>query len=78
MKIKWTSKAVSDLNRLYEFLSRVNPDAAQQTLRSLSRGPDHLITNPRLGEQLYELPVAKAIGFPRPRATPKSIVVRKH
>ena len=54
MKIKWTSKAVSDLNRLYQFLSRVNPDSAQQTLRSLSRGPDHLITNPRLGEQLFQ------------------------
>lgn len=42
MELKWTSKALSDLARLYEFLAPVNK------LSTI------LLTNPRIGEQLFQ------------------------
>ncbi|MDF2397801.1 type II toxin-antitoxin system RelE/ParE family toxin [Pseudomonas sp. 3MA1] len=52
-QLKWTSKALSDLARLFEFLAQVNRSAAR-TVQSLVRAPDALLSNPRLGEQLEE------------------------
>ncbi|MBD8096219.1 type II toxin-antitoxin system RelE/ParE family toxin [Pseudomonas fluorescens] len=37
MALKWTSKALSDLARLYDFLSVVNRQAAARTVQALSR-----------------------------------------
>lgn len=54
MEIKWTSKALSDLARLHEFLVPVNPGAAARTVRELSKAPDVLLAHPRIGEQLFE------------------------
>lgn len=54
VKIKWTSKALSDLVRLYEFLKSVNKPAAIQIVKSLSTSPDRLIQQPRIGEKLEE------------------------
>lgn len=54
MELKWTGKALSDLARLYEFLSPVNRDAAARTVRSLAAAPTSLIANPRIGEKLEE------------------------
>ena len=54
MELKWTSKALSDLVRLYEFLALVNPGAAARTVRSLTDAPTFLLSNPRLGESLEE------------------------
>lgn len=54
MKLKWTRKALSDLVRLHEFLSPVNRKAAIQTVQSLTKAPDILIEQPRMGEQLEE------------------------
>jgi len=54
MKIQWTSKALSDLVRLYEFLSTVNPSAASRTVQSLTKAPDRLLNHPRIGEKLDE------------------------
>lgn len=42
MELKWTSKALSDLVRLYEFLAPVNKPSTI------------LLTNPRIGEQLFQ------------------------
>ncbi|QIH06164.1 MULTISPECIES: type II toxin-antitoxin system RelE/ParE family toxin [Pseudomonas] len=53
-QLKWTSKALSDLARLFEFLAQVNRSAAARTVQSLVRAPDALLSNPRLGEQLEE------------------------
>lgn len=50
MELKWTSKAFSDLARLYEFLAPANKPAAAQAVRA----PTMLLTNPRIGEQLVE------------------------
>ena len=52
--VRWTSKALSDLNRLYEFLAQVNRKAAARTLQSLTSAPQRIIEQPRIGEQLDE------------------------
>lgn len=54
MQLKWTKKALSDLARLYDFLSAVNQKAAAQTVQSLTKAPIRLIEHPRMGEQLEE------------------------
>lgn len=54
MKLKWTSKALSDLVRLYEFLAVKNKLAATQTVQSLSAAPDRLLDQARIGEKLEE------------------------
>ncbi len=54
MELKWTSKALSDLVRLYEFLAPVNQPAAARVVQSLTNAPTTLLTNPRIGEQLFE------------------------
>lgn len=54
MELKWTSKALSDLARLYEFLAPVNKAAAARTVQSLVAAPSTLLQNPRIGEKLEE------------------------
>jgi plasmid stabilization system protein ParE len=54
MEMKWTSKALSDLARLYEFLAAVNKPAAARAVQALTKAPTILLTNPRIGEQLVE------------------------
>jgi plasmid stabilization system protein ParE len=54
MELKWTSKAISDLARLHEFLASANGPAAAQAVRGLTKAPTILLTNPRVGEQLFE------------------------
>jgi len=52
--VKWTSKALSDLARLYDFLAPVNKPAAARTVQSLAAAPASLLVNPRIGEKLDE------------------------
>ena len=54
MELKWTSKALSDLARLYEFLAPVDKHAAARTIRMLTVTPTKLLANPRIGERLDE------------------------
>jgi plasmid stabilization system protein ParE len=54
MELKWTSKAHSDLVRLYEFLAPVNKSAAARAVQALTKAPTTLLTNPRIGEQLFQ------------------------
>lgn len=54
MELKWTSKALSDLARLYEFLAPVNQPVAARTVQQLTSAPTTLLTNPRIGELLEE------------------------
>ncbi len=53
MELKWTSKALSDLVKLYAFLAPVNQPAAARVIQSLTNAPNTLLTNPRIGEQLF-------------------------
>ena len=52
--LKWTSKAHSDLVRLYEFLDPVNPVSAARIVRHLVAGAKRIPAHPRLGVQLPE------------------------
>jgi len=54
MELKWTSKALSDLVRLYEFLAPANKLAAAKAVQALTKAPTILLINPRLGEQLFQ------------------------
>ena len=54
MELKWTSKALSDLARLYEFLAPVDKRAAAHTVQMLTATPTKFLTNPRIGEKLEE------------------------
>lgn len=54
MELKWTSKASSDLARLYEFLALVNQQAAARTVQKLTAASGRLAENPWLGEKLAE------------------------
>lgn len=54
MRLQWTSKAQSDLVRLYEFLAPVNRSAAARAVQALVAAPARLIQQPRLGERLDE------------------------
>lgn len=54
MKLKWTSKALSDLVRLYEFLSQKDKLAAARIVQALTKAPNILTNSPRIGEQLFE------------------------
>ena len=54
MELKWTSKALSDLGRLYDFLAPVNQRAAAQTIQALVAAPSRVLEQPRIGERLEE------------------------
>ena len=54
MRLKWTSKALSDLARLYAFLAPVNRSAAARVVRSLTIAAERLLNHPRIGEKLDE------------------------
>ena len=54
MELKWTSKALSDLARLYEFLAPANKPAAARIVQALAAAPSTLLTNPRIGTRLEE------------------------
>ena len=52
--LRWTSKALSDLARLHEFLAPVSPQAAAKVVQTLTAAPSKLLDHPRLGERLEE------------------------
>jgi len=52
--LRWTSKARSDLVRLFEFLQPVNPPAAIRVVRQLVAGAKRIPAHPRLGMRLSE------------------------
>jgi plasmid stabilization system protein ParE len=54
MELKWTSGALSDLTRLYEYLAPVNQKAAANAVQSLTTAPTLLLDNPHIGEQLFQ------------------------
>ncbi|PHV06860.1 plasmid stabilization protein [Janthinobacterium sp. BJB412] len=54
MELRWTSKSLSDLTRLHEFLAAVNKAAAARTVQSLTAAAASLLANPRIGERLEE------------------------
>ena len=54
MKFAWSVAALSDLDRLYDFLAHHSPDAADATIASLAKAPRSLLDFPRKGSRLSE------------------------
>ena len=54
MKLKWTDKALSDLRHLYEFLAQGGKPNAIKAIQTLVQAPIVLLTNPHIGEQLFQ------------------------
>ena len=54
MELKWASRGLSDLARLYDFLAPVNQAAAARAVQALVAAPASLLANPRIGEKLEE------------------------
>jgi plasmid stabilization system protein ParE len=54
MRLQWSSRALSDLVRLHEFLAAVNKPAAARVVKSLTAATAGLVANPRIGEKLNE------------------------
>jgi addiction module RelE/StbE family toxin len=54
MNLKWSENALSDLARLYDFLSSVNKQAAARMVQSLVSAPNGLKEHPRIGESIDE------------------------
>ncbi|KAF0101587.1 MAG: hypothetical protein FD187_1861 [bacterium] len=54
MELRWTGKALSDLARLHAFLAPLHKSAAARTVQALVNAATILLTNPRIGEQLFE------------------------
>lgn len=42
------------MTRLYDFLAPVNKAAAIRTVQSLTKAPEQLLANPRIGEKPFE------------------------
>jgi len=54
MALKWTSKAIADLERLHAFLASSNKTAAARAVHTLTAAPRRLVEHPRIGEKLDE------------------------
>jgi len=54
MRLQWSSKALSDLVRLHEFLSVGSKEAAARTVKGLTAAVGKLAQHPRLGEPMPE------------------------
>jgi len=54
MELKWTSEALSDLARLFEFLAPANKVAAARAVQALTAAPERLLDQPRMGRRLEE------------------------
>jgi len=52
MGIEWSDQALSDLGRLYDFLSATNPNAAARMIDRLFAAPEGLLEQPRRGSVL--------------------------
>ncbi|MFI4987489.1 MAG: type II toxin-antitoxin system RelE/ParE family toxin [Alphaproteobacteria bacterium] len=52
MMLRWTTKGLSDLVRVHEFLAPVNPQAAVKVVGALTSAAGRLLQHPRIGEKL--------------------------
>lgn len=54
MEVHWSKRALSDLDRLSEFVRSIRPGAAQKIMKSLLLAVQKLSDHPRLGEKLFD------------------------
>ena len=60
MELRWTSKAVADMTRLYDFLAPVNIPAAAKVVKALTAAPTRLLEHPRIGEVFRNSSLARS------------------
>lgn len=61
MEIAWTDSALADVVRLHDFLAVVNARAAARVVQRLTKAPQILTTQPRIGSPPRELAPRKVI-----------------
>ena len=49
VNLEWTPQALTDVQRLYRFLSHKNPDAARRAVKAIRAGVGILAHQPQLG-----------------------------
>jgi plasmid stabilization system protein ParE len=54
MQLRWTSRALADLNRLHAFLEPVNARAAARAVQALVSAAAHLPNHPRIGRRVAQ------------------------
>ena len=54
MRLRWTRRALLDLQRLYAFLEEVNEPAAARAAQALVRAAGFLPEQPRIGRRLEQ------------------------
>jgi toxin ParE1/3/4 len=54
MKVRFTPLALSDLEGIYDYISKDNPDAASRVVRKLIERAQHLADAPYSGRQVDE------------------------
>ena len=54
MRVQWSSKALSDVVRLHEFLASANAPAAARIVKTLVGVQAELVAHPRIGERIEE------------------------
>jgi len=60
-RLRFTRKAVGDLERLRAFVAKKNPRAAERISRRLRNTIRHLMDHPQLGRELEELPEVREL-----------------
>jgi len=61
MKLSYSKEAISDLQRLRNFIKDKNPDAAKRIARSIRKGIGQLRTFPYLGIEVTKAPNSQDI-----------------
>ncbi len=53
-KLVWRERALSDVDRLYQFIHEKSPEAASRAAHVILRGSLHLETTPKLGRPMSD------------------------
>ncbi len=56
MRIEWLDSAITDLQRLRDFILPHNKEAAQRAFRLIRNAVAPVLSNPRIGKPVEELP----------------------
>lgn len=52
MRLEWSRQALADLDRLHTFLAPASPRAAANVIQALTKAPERLLEQPRMGARL--------------------------
>ena len=52
MELIWLPETQEDIQRLFDFLVRVNPEAAARAIRLIQQGADALLEHPEMGRPM--------------------------